>query len=150
MNRKELIEKVIELGLTDKNPHTLKTVVLEELVANASAKPKGIKTGRPVDPTSARQKRIAELEAKRAAGELKRGRPVETKSARQIRLAELEAKREAGILKRGRNVNPQSARQIRLMELAAKAEANGGVIPKGRPKMVKEEIVEEVAIEVTE
>ena len=58
--------------------------------------------GRKVDPNSARQKRLAELKAKREAGECKQGRPVDKTSNRQKRLAELEAKRKAGTLKRGR------------------------------------------------
>jgi hypothetical protein len=47
---------------------------------------------------------------------------------------ELEAKRQNGELKRGRPTNADSARQKRFEELKAKAEANGGVVPKGRPK----------------
>jgi len=42
--------------------------------------------GRPVNPNSARQIRLAELEAKRQNGELKRGRPVNENSERQARL----------------------------------------------------------------
>jgi hypothetical protein len=34
-----------------------------------------VQKGRPVNPNSARQQRLAEIEAKRAAGELRRGRP---------------------------------------------------------------------------
>ena len=66
----------------------------------------GRKTGRPVNPNSVRQQRLAELEAKRIAngGTLKRGRPVNATSERQLRLAELAAKRAAGTLKRGRPV----------------------------------------------
>jgi hypothetical protein len=75
--------------------------------------------GRPVNPNSARQKRLAEIEAKRAAGEIKRGRPIKQGSKRQEVLAAREAKRAAGApIKRGRPVNPDSARQARL---AAKA-----------------------------
>lgn len=71
--------------------------------------------GRPVNPNSARQQRIAELEAKRAAGECKRGRPTVAGSKRQEVLAAREAKRAAGIeLKRGRPVNPESKRQQQL------------------------------------
>jgi len=137
MNRQELVAKAKEMGF-EGNPNKEKSVVLEAFIATAS-KPKGIKTGRKIDPTSARQKRLKELEAKRAAGELQRGRPIDKTSARQKRIAELEAKREAGELKRGRNVNPNSKRQLRLKELEAKAKANGGVVPKGRPKMIVEE-----------
>lgn len=59
--------------------------------------------GRPVVQGSARQLRLAELEAKRAAGQLRRGRPTVEGSERQKRLAAIEAKRAAGIeIKPGR------------------------------------------------
>jgi len=60
--------------------------------------------GRPVNPSSERQKRLAELAAKaeQNGGSVKRGRPVNGASERQKRLAELEAKRANGELKRGR------------------------------------------------
>jgi len=94
--------------------------------------------GRPVNPNSARQQRLAELEAKRNNGELKRGRPVNGTSARQARLAELAAKAEmnGGSIKRGRPSNGESERQKRLAERAAKA-ASGIEIKRGRPAMVK-------------
>ena len=98
---------------------------------------KGVKTGRPVNPNSVRQIRLAELEAKRSNGELKRGRPVDTTSARQIRLA---CKAIGLTLGQGRPVNPNSARQIRLAELKAKAELNGGAVKRGRPAKVTDEI----------
>ena len=98
---------------------------------------KGVKTGRPVNPNSVRQIRLAELEAKRSNGELKRGRPVDTTSARQIRLA---CKAIGLTLGQGRPVNPNSARQIRLAELKAKAELNGGVVKRGRPAKVTDEV----------
>ena len=40
----------------------------------------------------------------------------------------------------GRPVNPNSARQIRLAELKAKAELNGGVVKRGRPAKVTDEV----------
>jgi hypothetical protein len=76
--------------------------------------------GRPVDPTSKRQQRLATAPGK------KTGRPVNPNSARQQRLAELEAKRSNGTLRRGRPVNPNSARQIALREAAAKLVAEQG------------------------
>ena len=80
--------------------------------------------GRPVDPNSVRQKRLAEIEAKRAAGELKRGRPTVAGSARQERLAARAEKAANGIeLKRGRPVNPNSERQAALAAKAAKVVA---------------------------
>ena len=98
--------------------------------------------GRKVNPNSERQKRLAELEAKRNSGELKRGRPVNGTSVRQARLAELAAKAEAngGSVKRGRPSNGESERQKRLAERAAKA-ASGIEIKRGRPAVVKAEAV---------
>lgn len=81
--------------------------------------------GRPVNPESKRQQRIAELEAKRAAGMCKRGRPTVAGSKRQEVLAAREAKRAAGIEpKRGRPVNPESKRQ---QELASKGTVSAQV-----------------------
>ena len=92
-----------------------KNVTVEDMNLNEVT----VKLGRPVNPNSVRQQRIAEREAKRAAGELKRGRPVVEGSKRQAVLAEREAKRANGApIKRGRPVNVNSKRQ---QELAAKA-----------------------------
>jgi hypothetical protein len=75
--------------------------------------------GRPVNPDSVRQKRINEMEAKRAAGELKRGRPTVAGSKRQEVLAARAIKiAEFGELKQGRPVNMDSKRQQMLMAKA--------------------------------
>jgi hypothetical protein len=92
--------------------------------------------GRPVNPNSVRQIRLAELAEKRANGELKRGRPVNETSERQARLKK-QAENKANGLGQGRPVNPNSARQLRLAELKAKAEANGGTVRRGRPAQAK-------------
>ena len=78
--------------------------------------------GRPVDPNSARQKRLATAPGK------KTGRPVNPNSARQQRLAEQAARAalNGGVVKRGRPVNPNSARQIALREAALKLLAEQG------------------------
>ena len=81
--------------------------------------------GRPVDPNSKRQQRLATAPGR------KTGRPVNPLSVRQVRLAELNAKRANGTLKRGRPVNASSARQVRLAELAARRAAGG--VKRGRP-----------------
>ena len=72
--------------------------------------------GRPVDPNSKRQQRLATAPGK------KTGRPINPNSARQQRLiAQTErAAANGGVVKRGRPVNPNSARQIALREAAAK------------------------------
>jgi hypothetical protein len=99
-----------------------------------------VKLGRKINPNSARQIRLAELEAKRSNGELKRGRPVNENSERQFRL---KMKAIGLTLGQGRPVNPNSARQIRLAELKAKAELNGGAVKRGRPAKVV--VTDEVA-----
>jgi hypothetical protein len=104
----------------------MKNVIVEEVKV----------LGRPVNPNSVRQIRLAELEAKKANGELKRGRPVNPNSERQARL-EKQAVNKANGVGQGRPVNPNSARQLRLAELKAKAEANGGDVKRGRPAKVK-------------
>ena len=64
----------------------------------------GRKTGRPINADSVRQQRLAQLAIKRINGNgtIKRGRPVNAGSERQLRLADLAARRAAGTLKRGR------------------------------------------------
>jgi hypothetical protein len=100
------------------------------------AEVKNVVKGRPVNVNSVRQIRLAELEAKRANGELKRGRPVSENSERQARLKKQALNKALGV-GQGRPVNPNSARQLRLAELKAKAELNGGVVKRGRPVQVK-------------
>ena len=89
------------------------------------------KQGRPVNPNSERQARLAAKAALQAQGvEIKRGRPVEETSARQARLAL------KGKVALGRKVDPTSARQQRLAAMELKR-ASGVEIKRGRPKMVK-------------
>ena len=114
---------------------------MKKVVKNSEVK--GVKTGRPVNPNSVRQIRLAELEAKRSNGELKRGRPVDTNSERQLRLKIQTINKALGIGGQGRPINPNSARQKRLNELAAKAELNGGAVKRGRPAKVV--VTDEVA-----
>jgi hypothetical protein len=113
---------------------------MTKVVKNSEVK--GVKTGRPVNPNSARQIRLAELAAKRQNGEVKRGRPVEAYSERQLRL-KMQAVNKALGIGQGRPVNPNSARQIRLAELKAKAELNGGAVKRGRPAKIV--VTDEVA-----
>lgn len=135
MERKELVAAAVAAGIT--KAHSMKSAVLEQMLAEMSEPQTTGKRGRPVNPNSTRQVRIAELEAKRANGELKRGRPVNANSNRQMRLMELETKRANGELKKGRPVNENSARQIRLAEMEAKRLS--GELRRGRPKKVVNE-----------
>jgi hypothetical protein len=102
MTRNELVKAAVEAGIA--KAHSMKSIVLEEMLAQISKPEPTGKRGRPVDTSSVRQVRLAELEAKRANGELKRGRPVSGESARQKRLADMEARKAAngGVIKRGR------------------------------------------------
>jgi len=81
---------------------------------------------------------LAELEAKRIAngGTIKRGRPVNMNSERQKRLADLAARRAAGTLKRGRPVGsgkkvdtaenePMINVMIKTMDISAPTRING-------------------------
>lgn len=95
--------------------------------------------GRPVNPNSARQIRLAEIQAKREAGLIKRGRPAVPGSANQMKMYERNFKIQQGMeLKRGRPVNPESARAKRIADLEARR-ANG-TLKLGRPKMVVVEV----------
>jgi hypothetical protein len=133
-------------------------VVVEQPTIVVGAEIEVKQLGRPTNPDSVRQKRLAEMEAKRVAGELKRGRPVNGESERQKRLAEMAAKAElnGGVLKRGRPVNGGSERQKRLAEMEAKRAA--GTLKRGRPAFVKvdapviitEEVVEQAVAPTTE
>ena len=80
----------------------------------------GRKTGRPVNPLSARQERLHQLDMKRMmnGGTVKRGRPVNANSERQLRLADLAARRAAGGVKRGRPVG--SGKKANTAEKAVK------------------------------
>lgn len=92
--------------------------------------------GRPANPDSARQKRLADLEKRRQEGTLKLGRPANPDSERQARLKEMETKRANGELKKGRPVVGHSKRQQTLAERAAKIAA-GIPVKRGRPKFAK-------------
>jgi hypothetical protein len=133
MNRNEIIAEVKKLGLTTEKPaHQCKTEYLQEVLnSHYSVTTETKQKGRPVNVNSERQKRLAELEAKREAGELRKGRPVVEGSARQIRLSL------KGKLPLGRKPNPESASYKRKMELQAKREA--GELRRGRPAQVKAE-----------
>lgn len=132
MERKELVKRALELGITKAN--TMKSVVLEEMIKIEVIEKTG-KRGRPVNEGSVRQLRLKELEEKRVNGELRRGRPVNEESVRQMRLKTLEEKRENGELKLGRPVNENSVRQMRLKEMELKR--MNGELRRGRPKMNK-------------
>jgi hypothetical protein len=95
--------------------------------------------GRPVNPTSARQIRLAEIQAKREAGLIKRGRPSVPGSANQMKMYERNFKIQQGLdIKRGRPVNPESARAKRIADLEARRAS--GTLKLGRPKMVVVEV----------
>jgi len=94
------------------NTNRMNKMQIEAALAEANLvyESKVERRGRPINPNSARQARLARK------GTVKRGRPVDATSARQARLAR------KGTVKRGRPINPTSARQIAL---AAAVEAFG-------------------------
>jgi hypothetical protein len=96
--------------------------------------------GRPSDPNSERQKRLAEMALKREAGMLRKGRPVVADSERQKRLAEMALKRVDGApVQKGRPIDPNSPRQKLLAERAARIAA-GMAAQLGRPPINKSNI----------
>jgi hypothetical protein len=95
--------------------------------------------GRPVNMNSARQIRLAEIQANREAGLIKRGRPSVPGSANQMKMYERNFKIQQGLdVKRGRPTNPESARAKRIADLEARR-ANG-TLKLGRPKAVVVEV----------
>jgi len=93
-----------------------------------------VKLGRPVNMESNRQKRLAEVAERRAAGLVKRGRPVvEGSKNAAVKAARLEKIMNGETLRKGRPVNNNSKRQQRINELAAKKAS--GTFKLGRPKM---------------
>jgi hypothetical protein len=134
---------------------TSTTEVVTEVVTEVKNKP-----GRPSNPDSVRQKKLAEMSARaeQNGGEIKLGRPANPESARQKKLAEMSARAEAnGGIKLGRPVDPESPRQQKLREIEERKAAFGGTLPKGRPKgtgrnqlaqAVQAEVVEPVTEEV--
>ena len=87
-----------------KNKKNIVVTEVEQVIAIAEAK----RRGRPVNPDSDRQKRLALMVERREAGEVNRGRPMNPNSARQLKL------QSKGTDKRGRPVNPNSPRQLKL------------------------------------
>jgi hypothetical protein len=108
-----------------------------KIASHASAT--GEKLGRPVNPTSARQIRLAEIKAKREAGLIKRGRPSVPGSMNALKKEMQLMKKLSGVeLKRGRPTNPESARAKRIADLEARR-ANG-TLKLGRPKAIVIEV----------
>ena len=92
------------------------------------------KLGRPVNMESNRQKRLAEIAERRAAGLVKRGRPVvEGSKNAAIKAARLEKVMNGESLSKGRPINMNSRRQQRIAALAARKAS--GSFKLGRPKM---------------
>lgn len=98
-----------------------------------------VQLGRPVNMNSARQIRLAEIQAKREAGLIKRGRPSIPGSMNQMKQLDRFAKTLSGVeIKRGRPSNPESARSKRIADLESRR--INGTLKLGRPKMVIVEI----------
>jgi hypothetical protein len=136
MSRKALVAFATENGVPSAN--NTKTEVLIDALCSVLV---GNERGRPVDPSSARQLKIAAKEAAIANGEdVKRGRNIDPTSARQLKIKAQQEAIENGIeVKRGRPADPTSKRQI---EMAIKAKLRAeGKLKVGRPKA--EVVVEE-------
>lgn len=145
----EAAEIKVVAPVVAEQPTTTEEQPAAQATATVEEKPQ---LGRPVDPNSARQKRLAEIAEKRAQGLIKRGRPVIEGSAHQQKLKAQAERKEAngGEARRGRPVDPNSPRQQRLREMEAK-KAAGVEIKRGRPAMEKPSANNSsVTVEVTE
>lgn len=112
MSKSKSKQKLDILDKVESMPTTKKVIDLSKVnIADIKLPP-----GRPVDPNSPRQQRLAEMETKRAAGELKRGRPADPNSPNYQKRVEAEARKaQPGyIAKRGRPTDPDSPRQQKL------------------------------------
>jgi len=98
-----------------------------------------VQLGRPVNPNSVRQIKLAEIKAKREVGLIKRGRPSVPGSMNALKKEMQLMKKLSGVeLKRGRPSNPESARAKRIADLEARR-ANG-TLKLGRPKAIVIEV----------
>lgn len=135
MSYNEMKSKCEQLGLIGTLPDMKKATLIAALEAYQEPGENVVEEkllGRPININSARQIRLREMEARKAAG-AKQGRPVNPNSARQQHLASKGTNvDENGVAHKGRPVNANSKRQL---ELAARQEkiAAGYVPKKGRP-----------------
>jgi ribosomal protein S18 len=104
MTRTEAIQKVKELGIQTERPaHQTATAVLVSLIHRHCVVEDHKARGRKIDPSSARQQKLAARAILLETGAIQKGRKINPTSARQQRLLALEAKRAAGLeVKRGR------------------------------------------------
>lgn len=131
-NFNEMKSVAAEKGINTKGMNKAQLINALNALEPAATAEEPKQKGRPINPDSPRQKRLAEQAARKEAGlTVGRGRPANPESAWFQKQAALAEKREAGELKLGRPVNPTSARQARL--------AKKGTVPLGRPKAVKVE-----------
>jgi hypothetical protein len=115
MTRTEVLAKAKEMGIQTERPlHKTATAVLISLIEKKALEA-GIKES---------------MDEKQA-----RGRKINPTSARQQRLAARAMLLENGPIQKGRKPNPTSDRQQRLAAWEAK-KAMGEIVRRGRPKMV--------------
>jgi hypothetical protein len=104
MTRTEVLAKVKELGIQTERPaHQMKTETLVSLIHRTVVIEDHKARGRKINPTSARQQRLAAKAIMLENGPIQKGRKPNPTSDRQQRLAAWEAKKAAGeVVKRGR------------------------------------------------
>jgi hypothetical protein len=104
MTRTEVLAKAKEMGIQTERPlHKTATAVLVSLIHKTVVIEDHKARGRKINPTSARQQRLATRAMLLENGPIQKGRKPNLTSARQQRLAAWEAKKAAGeVIKRGR------------------------------------------------
>ena len=103
MTRTEVLAKAKELGIKTERPlHQTATAVLVSLIEKHENNEEKTR-GRKINPTSARQQRLAARALLLETGKIQKGRKPNPTSARQQKLAAWEARKAAGeVIKRGR------------------------------------------------
>jgi hypothetical protein len=139
-SKKNILDKVESMS-TDK-PKTSPNVITKDNIDTIDLSQVKFTPGRPVDPNSERQKRLAEIEEKRANGELKRGRPADPNSPSYQKRMEMEARKaQPGYVpKRGRPADPDSAAAKKKAEqLARKSAALHNIVNSGKTIILTED-----------
>lgn len=137
--------KIVPIEVVDATGTTNTTKKLSKPIEVAPGVFVEVALGRPVDPASARQQKLAAQQSRKEAngGAARLGRPSVPGSANQVKKAEMDAKKAdpTYVPKRGRPVMEGSARQTSLAERDAKLHERALAIAKERGLLPTEETI---------
>lgn len=138
--KNQVLDKVESMSTPNKKVYTKEE--LSKMTSKQIEEVLGIKPapGRPVNPDSERQKRLAT----KGIGTGKRGRPANPESENYKKKQEMEARKATPgyVAQRGRQVDPTSKRQV---ELAEKDNRKKTRLLSALPELIEVEVTDEVA-----